>query len=142
MTHLPGKHDEWVERKAMFQAKRSKSGKGVPPETPPGGSKLGITEAMKNALVTDHGWNEIQWEAICTQLQENQRTQYRDLFLIIIESVLNCPNYFICLYLPTYLLSYVEYLPTYHIYSIFTKNFQPSLPGILLFRRYFFFGLF
>ena len=54
MTHLPGKHDEWTERKAMFRAKHNKSGKGVPSETPTGGSKLGITEAMKNALVTDH----------------------------------------------------------------------------------------
>ena len=71
MTHFLGKHNEWVERKAMFWAKQKKSGKGVPPETPTGSSKLGITEAMKNALVTDHGWNKIQWETICTQLQEN-----------------------------------------------------------------------
>ena len=77
MPHKPSEHDEWKKKKdERLAARRSaKNGSSSANSTKSNGgknkNKLELTDAMKNALVTDGNMTEEQATALWAKLQEN-----------------------------------------------------------------------
>ena len=77
MPHKPSEHDEWKkkkdERRAAYKEKKkaNSSANSTSSKGDKGKIKLELTEAMKNALVTDCNMTEEQATALWTKLQEN-----------------------------------------------------------------------
>jgi len=76
MTHPPDEHYKWQERKDEYKAER-KNRKPKDSATDPSGKtdgktddklKLGLNEKMKAALMTNHGFTELQIEAFASEL--------------------------------------------------------------------------
>ena len=76
MTHPPEEHDKWQERKDKYKANRKK-GKSKDSASEPSGKsdgkpddklKLGLNDKMKTALMTNHGFTELQIEAFASEL--------------------------------------------------------------------------
>ena len=77
MPHKPSEHDEWKKKKEERRAAYKEKKKGSSSSTSDNSkgdknkNKLVLTDAMKNALVTDGNMTEEQATALWAQLQGN-----------------------------------------------------------------------
>ena len=77
MTHPPSGHDEWQRKKDYWKAKKMNGGNGRPPpaasdsEKEKDNKKLVLTEKMRTALMTNHGFNELQYDSFLASIEED-----------------------------------------------------------------------
>ena len=72
MPHKPSEHDEWKKKKDEKRAAQKGKRNGDSSSSSKGSkSKLQLTDAMRNALVTDGNMTAEQANALWSKLQEN-----------------------------------------------------------------------